>query len=76
VLSFLAVLGINESPSGVFCTLLTYLPNLSKFIKIAQMLVVQQLVVAAEEGEINHPLDILDKIREQFLVQGSCTAFN
>jgi hypothetical protein len=55
VFSFLAVLGINKSPSGVFCTLLTYSPNLSKFIKIAQMLVVQRLVVAAEEGEINHP---------------------
>jgi hypothetical protein len=76
VLSFLAVLGIDKSPSGVFCTPLTYSPNLSKFIKIAQMLVVQQLVVAAEEGEINYPLDMLDKIREWFLVRGSRTAFN
>jgi hypothetical protein len=40
VLSFLAVLGINENPSSVFRSLLSYSPNLSKFIKIAQMLVV------------------------------------
>jgi hypothetical protein len=41
VLSFLAVLGINKSPSGVFRGPLSYLPDLSKFIKMAQMLVVQ-----------------------------------
>jgi hypothetical protein len=76
VLSFLAVLGVNKSPSGVFCSLLSYLPNLLKFIKIAQMLVVQQLVVAAEEGEVEHLLDMLDEIRERFIVQGSRTAFN
>jgi hypothetical protein len=76
VLSFLAVLGIDESPSGVFCTPLTYSPNLSKFIKIAQILDLQRSVVAAEEGEINHPSDMLDEMRERFLVQGSRTAFN
>jgi hypothetical protein len=76
VLSFLAVLGIDESPGGVFCTPLTYSPNLSKFIKMAQMLVVQRSVVAAEEGEINHPSDMLDEMRERFLVRGSRTAFD
>jgi hypothetical protein len=76
VLSFLTVLGIDESPRGVFCGPLSYSPNLSKFIKMAQMLVVQQLVVAAEEGEVEHPLDMLDKIRERFIVRGSRTAFN
>jgi hypothetical protein len=76
VLSFLAVLGIDESPSGVFCSLLSYLPDLSKFIKIAQMLVVQQLVVAAEEGEVEHLSDMLDKMRERFIVRGSRTAFD
>jgi hypothetical protein len=35
VLSFLAVLGIDKSPSGVFRGPLSYSPNLSKFIKMA-----------------------------------------
>lgn len=35
VLSFLAVLGIDESPGGVFRSPLSYSPDLSKFIKMA-----------------------------------------
>jgi hypothetical protein len=50
-LSFLAVLGIDESPGGVFRGPLSYSSELSKFIKMAQMLVVQRSVVAADEGE-------------------------
>jgi hypothetical protein len=42
VLSFLAVLGIDEKPGGVFRSPISYSPDLSKFIKIAQMLVVQR----------------------------------
>jgi hypothetical protein len=76
VLSFLAILGINKSPSSVFQGPLSYSPNLSKFVKIAQMLVVQQLVVAAEESEVEHPFYMLDEIRERFIVQESRTAFN
>jgi hypothetical protein len=76
VLSFLAVLGVDKSPSSVFHSLLSYLPNLSKFIKIVQMLVVQRLVVAVEEGEVEHLLDMLDEIRERFIVRGSRTAFD
>jgi hypothetical protein len=40
------------------------------------MLVVQQLVVAAEKGKVEHPSDMLDKIRERFIVRRSRTAFN
>jgi hypothetical protein len=40
------------------------------------MLVVQQLVVAVEEGEVEHPLDMLDEIRKRFIVRRSRTAFN
>jgi hypothetical protein len=76
VLSFLAVLAINKSSRHVFCSLLSYSSKLLKFIKIAQILVVQQLVVATKEGEIEHLSAMLDKIREQFIVQGSRTAFN
>jgi hypothetical protein len=76
VLSFLAVLGVSENPSGVFCGLLSYLLDFSKFIKMVQMLVVQQSVLAAEEGEVNYLLDMLDEIRERFIVQGLQTAFD
>jgi hypothetical protein len=67
-LSFLAVLGINESPGGVFCGPLNYSPVLSKFIKMAQMLVEQRSVVAAEESEVENPSDMLDEMRERFIV--------
>ena len=76
MLSFLAVLGINENPGGVFRGPLSYSPDLSKFIKMAQMLVVQRSVLAAEEGEVNHPSDMLDEMRERFMVRGSRTAFD
>jgi hypothetical protein len=70
-LSFLAVLGINKSPSSVFCSLLSYLPNLSKFIKIAQMLVVQRAVVAKEEGEVKYLSNLLKDMQQQFLTRSS-----
>ena len=40
------------------------------------MLVVQRSVVAAEEGEVEHPSDMLDEMRERFMVRGSRTAFD
>jgi hypothetical protein len=76
VLSFLAVLGIDKDPGGVFRGPLVFLPDLSKFIKMAQMLVVQQSVVAAKEGKVKHPSDMLDEMREQFLVRESRAAFD
>jgi hypothetical protein len=76
VLSFLAVLGIDESPGGVFRGPLSYSPDLSKFIKMAQMLVLQQAVWAAEDGAVEHPSDMLDEMRERFMVRGSRTAFD
>jgi hypothetical protein len=76
VLSFLAVLGIDEKPGGIFRGPLSYSPDLSKFIKMAQMLVVQRSVVAADEDEVMHPSDMLDEMRERFMVRGSRTAFD
>jgi hypothetical protein len=76
VLSFLAVIGIDESPDGVFRGPLSYSPDLSKFVKMAQMLVVQRSVVAAEEGEVEHPSYMLDEMRDRFMVRGSRTAFD
>jgi hypothetical protein len=40
------------------------------------MLVVQQAVWAAEDGALKHPSDMLDEMRERFLVRGSRTAFD
>jgi hypothetical protein len=76
VLSFLAVLGIDESPGDVFRSPLSYSSELSKFIKMAQMLAVQRSIVAAEEGEVEHPSDMLDEMRERFMARGSRTAFD
>jgi hypothetical protein len=76
VLSFLAVLGIDESPGGVFRGPLSYSPDLSKFVKMAQMLVVQRSVVGAEEGEVEHPSYMLDEMRERIMIRGSRTAFD
>jgi hypothetical protein len=76
ILSFLAVLGIDKKPSGVFRSTLNYSPDLSKFIKMAQMLVVQRAVTGAENSEVEHPSDLLDKMRQRFMVRGTCTAFD
>jgi hypothetical protein len=43
---------------------------------MAQILVVQRSVVAAEESVVEHPSDMLDDIRERFMVRGSRTAFD
>jgi hypothetical protein len=76
VLSFLAVLGIDENPGGIFRGPLSYSPDLSKFIKMVQMLVVQRSVVAADDDEVVHPSDMLEEMRERFMVRGSPTAFD
>jgi len=76
VLSFLAVLGIDGKPGGVFRSPMSYSPDLSKFIKIAQMLVVQRAVSAADAGEVEHPPDLLDEMRERFMMREPRTAFD
>lgn len=76
VLSFLAVLEIDEKPGGVFRSPLSYSPDLSKFTKMAQMLVVQKAVTGAEQGEAEHPSDLLDEMRGRFMVRGSRTVFD
>jgi hypothetical protein len=43
---------------------------------MAQMLIIQRSVVAAEEGEVEHPSYMLDEIRDRFIVRESQTAFN
>jgi hypothetical protein len=43
---------------------------------MAQMLVVQRAVVAKEEGEVEYPSDLLEEMRQRFLIRGSRTAFD
>jgi hypothetical protein len=76
VLSFLTILGINGKPRGIFRSPISYSPDLSKFIKIAQMLIVQRAVSTTDAGEVEHPSDLLDEMRERFMMRGSRTAFN
>jgi hypothetical protein len=76
ILSFLAVLGIDEKPGGVFRSTLNYSPDLSKFIKMAQMLVVQRAITGVESGEAEHPSDLLDEMRVRFMTRGTRTAFD
>jgi hypothetical protein len=76
VLSFLAVLGIDGKPGGIFRSPMSYSPDLSKSIKIAQMLVVQRAVSATDAGEVEHLSDLLDEMRERFIMRGSRTAFD
>lgn len=40
------------------------------------MLVVQRSVLAADEGEVEHPADLLDEMRERFMIYGSRSPFN
>jgi hypothetical protein len=53
-----------------------FIPNLSSFIKIAQMLVIQKAVIGAMEGEVVEPTDLLDEMRARFLVNGVRSPFS
>jgi hypothetical protein len=72
VLSFLAVLGIDETTGSVFRSTQSYSPDLSKFIKMAQMLVVQQAVHAAEHGEAYMGTSVRSFVRS-FRLNRLCT---
>lgn len=76
VLSFLAVLGIDDKKDCGFHGPLAYSPQLSKFIKIVQMLVIERAILAADEGAIEYPSDLLDEMRQRFTVRGSRSAFD
>jgi len=40
------------------------------------MLVVQRAVLAADEGDVEYPSDMLDDMRDRFMVPGSRSAFH
>jgi len=75
VVGFLAVLGIDEK-NGLLREPYHYTPSLSGFIKISQLLVVQYAVDAAVNGEVTHPADLLDDLRDRFMVHGTRSPFS
>jgi hypothetical protein len=75
VVRFFAAKGINEDKK-ILKEAYDFTPTLSAFIKVAQMLVIQRSVQAAEDGEIEYPGDLLDEMRDRFLLHGTHSPFN
>jgi hypothetical protein len=75
VIGFFAAKGINEDKK-ILKEAYDYTPTLSAFIKVAQMLAIQRSVRAAEDGEVEYPGDLLDEMRDRFLLHGTHTPFN
>jgi hypothetical protein len=75
VVGFFAVLGIDTT-KGILKEAYHYTSSLSGFMKIAQMLVLQKAVVAAANGQVAQPADLLDEMRARFLIHGTRSPFN
>jgi len=75
VIGFFAAKGVNEEKK-ILKEAYDYTPTLSAFIKVAQMLVIQRSVRAAEDGEVDYPGDLLDEMRDRFLLHGTHSPFN
>lgn len=75
IVGFLAVLGIDTAREG-FQEPTTYTTHLSALIKIAQMLVLQRAVAAAEDGETEYPAQMLEVMQDRFMVYGSRSPIN
>jgi hypothetical protein len=70
VVGFFAVISINEERKG-FHEPENFTHHLSAFIKIAQLLVMQRAVVAADSGEAEFPGELLDEMQDRFMVSSS-----
>ncbi|OZJ01757.1 hypothetical protein BZG36_05718 [Bifiguratus adelaidae] len=66
VVSFLGVLGIKPDSTG-FRAPAEYTTFLSGFVKVAQLLVVQQSVLSAEENEVDYPSEKLEELHTRFM---------
>jgi hypothetical protein len=75
ILSFLTVLSIDEKNSTFF-EAQNYTLILSGFIKISQMLVLQEAMQAFKNEEVEVPITILDKICERFMTIETYTPFS
>jgi hypothetical protein len=81
IVGFLAVLGIQEPkestlPPQGFREATTYTPFLSAFVKMAQLLVIQRAVVAAEHGDVEYPADLLDTLQDRLIAYGTRSPMN
>ena len=75
IVGFIAVLGVDKEQEG-FQDAPTFTPHLSAIVKIAQLLVLQQAVVAAEAGETEYPAEMIDVMHNRFMVYGSRSPIN
>jgi hypothetical protein len=81
VVAFMAVLGIQapglaEDQGFTFRDSIHHTPQLSAFIKIAQLLVIQRAVLAVDWGEVPHLADILNILQERFMIYGTHSPVN
>lgn len=72
---FFTVSAINVR-KGIFKEAYKHTSVLSGFVKIAQLLVLQKAVVAADRGGIDYPADVPNGMRERLLVHGTRSPFN
>ncbi|KAH3955985.1 hypothetical protein HBI26_254390 [Parastagonospora nodorum] len=75
VVGFLAVLAVDPEKE-IFREASSFTSYLSAFVKISQMLVIRMSVTMSKDGEIEHPADVLDEMRERFLMHGTRSPFN
>jgi hypothetical protein len=75
IVGFIAVLGVDKEQDG-FQDASTFTPHLSAIVKVAQLLVLQQAVVAAEAGETDYPAEMIDVMHNRFMVYGSRSPIN
>ena len=75
VVGFLAILGIDVKTSG-FRDPVSYTPDLSAFVKLAQILVLQKGIRSANTRLIDFPADLIDEMQDRFMVYGSRSPMN
>jgi hypothetical protein len=75
VVGFLAALAVDPEKK-IFRDASSFTSYLSAFVKISQMLVIQTAAMMSEDGEIEHPADALEDMRESFLMHGTRSPFN
>ncbi|KAJ5602288.1 hypothetical protein N7510_011822 [Penicillium lagena] len=69
LIGFMATIGVDV-PNQTYRDPSSYTGHLSGLVKISQMLVAQRAVQLADDGEVEHPGDALDRMRERFLMFG------
>ncbi|GAB7336608.1 hypothetical protein MBLNU13_g10306t2 [Cladosporium sp. NU13] len=75
IVGFFAVAAIDVT-KNILREAHVYSSLLSGFVKIAQMLVIQRAIVGVEKGEATYPAELIDELRERFLVYSSRTPFS